>query len=275
MPEQTQANNSNRCFNWFLRSDNRRDQGEALSIRQMVDKMRADHGVDPKRTFVTGLSAGGAMTSVMLATYPEVFAGGGIVAGLPYGCANDTSPLQPTQALQCMSTGQPSSALMGLPGTMPIVAPLPDAVCQLIPIPIPGCSQGNDDAPTSAAEWGDRVRQASSHAGPFPRVSIWHGGADRTVSPVNAESETLQWTNVHGISDEPSAQDTVKGHPRQLFKDAAGDVVVESVRVRAMAHGVPVDPGNGADQCGVAAAFILDVDICSSFFLAKFWGLTE
>ena len=27
------------------------------------------------------------MTSVMLATYPEVFAGGAIIAGLPYGCA--------------------------------------------------------------------------------------------------------------------------------------------------------------------------------------------
>ncbi len=273
MPEQTQANNSNRCFSWFLRSDNRRDQGEALSIRQMVDKMRADHGVDPKRTFVTGLSAGGAMTSVMLATYPEVFAGGGIVAGLPYGCANDTSPLQPTQALQCMSTGQPSSPLIGLPGTVPVVTPLPDAVCQLIPIPIPGCSQGEDDAPTSSAAWGDRVRQASGHAGPFPRVSIWHGGADRTVSPVNAEAETLQWTNVHGISAEPSAQDTVKGHPRQLFKDAAGNVVVETITVRGMAHGVPVDPGSAADQCGTATAFVLDADVCTSLHIARFWKL--
>src|SRR5215211_5615507 len=62
------GNSPNRCFNWFLRSDNRRDQGEALSIRQMADKMRSDHGIDPARVFVTGLSAGGAMTSVRLAT---------------------------------------------------------------------------------------------------------------------------------------------------------------------------------------------------------------
>ena len=33
-------------------------------------------------SIVTGLSAGGAMTSVMLATYPEVFAGGAVIAGL-------------------------------------------------------------------------------------------------------------------------------------------------------------------------------------------------
>jgi poly(3-hydroxybutyrate) depolymerase len=53
-----------------------------------VFRMRRTHSIDPARIFVTGLSAGGAMASVMLATYPEVFAGGGIIAGLPYGAAS-------------------------------------------------------------------------------------------------------------------------------------------------------------------------------------------
>jgi len=87
-PEQQRQNNPNLCFNWFSPGDNRRDAGEALSIRQMVAAVTARHGLDPARVFVTGLSAGGAMTSVMLAAYPEVFAGGAIIAGLPYGCAN-------------------------------------------------------------------------------------------------------------------------------------------------------------------------------------------
>jgi poly(hydroxyalkanoate) depolymerase family esterase len=86
--EQSQANNPNRCFNWFQPHDARRGSGEALSIRQMVTRMRRTHSIDPARIFVTGLSAGGAMTSVMLATYPDVFAGGGIIAGLPYGAAS-------------------------------------------------------------------------------------------------------------------------------------------------------------------------------------------
>jgi poly(hydroxyalkanoate) depolymerase family esterase len=86
-PEQRRANNPNLCFNWFSPGDIRRDQGEALSIRQMIATVVAEHGVDPERIFITGLSAGGAMTSVMLATYPEVFAGGAIIAGLPYGSA--------------------------------------------------------------------------------------------------------------------------------------------------------------------------------------------
>jgi feruloyl esterase len=99
-PEQRTANNANRCFNWFEPGDTRRDQGEALSIRQMVDRTVATYGADRAKVYVTGLSAGGAMTSVMLATYPDVFAGGSIVAGLPYGCATGVG-----SAYTCMNPG--------------------------------------------------------------------------------------------------------------------------------------------------------------------------
>ncbi|MBI0434553.1 esterase [Roseomonas sp. KE0001] len=88
MPEQRRENNGNLCFNWFEPEDTRRDSGEALSIRQMIGWMLEHDGLDPRRVFIAGLSAGGAMTSVMLATYPEVFSGGAILAGLPYGAAS-------------------------------------------------------------------------------------------------------------------------------------------------------------------------------------------
>ena len=61
LPEQTEANNPKTCFNWFLPGDTARDRGEALSIRQMIEKTIGAHGVDRKRVFITGLSAGGAM----------------------------------------------------------------------------------------------------------------------------------------------------------------------------------------------------------------------
>jgi poly(hydroxyalkanoate) depolymerase family esterase len=86
-PEQQWANNPNLCFNWFSGDDAARDKGEALSIREMVAGAHARLGTDPQRVFVTGLSAGGAMAAVMLATYPEVFAGGAVIAGLPFGTA--------------------------------------------------------------------------------------------------------------------------------------------------------------------------------------------
>ena len=87
-PEQRRSNNGNLCFNWYEPRDARRGKGEALSICQMVKHITATHRLDPSRTYVTGLSAGGAMTTVMLATYPELFAGGAVIAGLPFASAN-------------------------------------------------------------------------------------------------------------------------------------------------------------------------------------------
>ncbi|MFI9818784.1 extracellular catalytic domain type 1 short-chain-length polyhydroxyalkanoate depolymerase [Saccharothrix variisporea] len=97
-PQQRSANNANSCFNWFEPGDTRRGYGEALSIKQMVDRTRQDVGATA--AYVSGLSAGGGMTSVMLATYPDVFSGGGVIAGLPYGCANSVA-----SAYNCMNPG--------------------------------------------------------------------------------------------------------------------------------------------------------------------------
>ena len=87
-PEQSRANNPNVCFNWFQPADVARHGGEAESIAQMIVHMLREHRLHPARVYVTGLSAGGAMTASMLATYPELFAGGAIIAGLPHGAAD-------------------------------------------------------------------------------------------------------------------------------------------------------------------------------------------
>ncbi|RZU77344.1 feruloyl esterase [Micromonospora kangleipakensis] len=91
VPQQSSANQSLSCFNWFTEGDINRGQGEALSIRQMVDYAKSNYGLDGNRIHISGLSAGGAMTSVMLATYPDVFAAGSVIAGLPYRCSPPAS----------------------------------------------------------------------------------------------------------------------------------------------------------------------------------------
>lgn len=88
-PEQSRRNNPNTCFNWFVSEDIQRGRGEAASIAQMIVHMTTAHNLDPARVYVTGLSAGGAMANVMLATYPELFRGGAIIAGLPYASAGN------------------------------------------------------------------------------------------------------------------------------------------------------------------------------------------
>lgn len=228
LPEQPSANNSSRCFNWFEAGDIARGSGEALSIRQAVDKVRSDHAGDPARVYVTGLSAGAAMAAVMLATYPEVFAGGAIIAGVPYNCGTDLS-----NAFSCMNPG-------------------------------------SDLTP---AQWGAKVRAASAHAGPWPRVSIWHGDADSTVRPANMTELMQQWTDVHGVDQIADVEDTVGGYPHKVWRNAAGVAVVETYSITGMGHGTPVDPGSGERQCGTAGAFILDVNLCSSWYIGRFFGL--
>lgn len=237
LPQQQQANNSSKCFNWFLPGDNQRDQGEALSIRQMIDKIKADGGINAQKVYVTGLSAGGAMTAVMLATYPELFAGGAIIAGIPYKCAADAN-----EALnQCGVSITPSQ-----------VSPMKD----LTPV-----------------QWGNLVRNASSHRGPFPLVSIWQGTTDTTVNPQDQQELVDQWTDVLGIDQTADTEDTINGQAHKLYKDSNGKVLVETVLIKGMGHGTPIGPGNADDQCGKTAPYILDVGICSSAHIVKFWGL--
>lgn len=55
--------------------------------RRAIIAVRYTYASDPKRVFIVGFSAGGGMAAAMLAAYPAVFAAGGVVAGMPVGCA--------------------------------------------------------------------------------------------------------------------------------------------------------------------------------------------
>jgi len=229
-PQQQPSNNAKNCFSWFLPGDIQRDRGEALSIREMVGHALVSFGIDRRKVFVTGLSAGGAMASVMLATYPEVFAGGAIVAGLPYGCAASVQ-----EAFEVMfAQRSPSERALG-----------------------------------------DSVRAASRHRGPWPRISVWHGTADPIVSASNADNIIRQWTNVQALQGHPTHEEKSAHHTRRIWSDASGKALIEAVSINGMAHGVPIATAMGAEGCGAAGPFFLDVGISSTHQIANFWGLGD
>nr|VFK59246.1 MAG: esterase, PHB depolymerase family [Candidatus Kentron sp. TUN]VFK67843.1 MAG: esterase, PHB depolymerase family [Candidatus Kentron sp. TUN] len=228
LPQQHWHNNPLRCFNWFRPEDTTRDSGESLSIRQMVERMLLDHDLDGRHVYVTGLSSGGAMSSVMLATYPDIFAGGAIVAGVPYHAADDLQG-----AFEAMFTGR----------------------CLM------------------AREWGDRVRAASSHQGPWPRISVWHGDADASVTPVNAEEIIKQWIDTHGLSLMPTVENHVDGYPHRIWQSPQGQNLIESYTITGMSHGQPLDIDGEEHSYGTAAPFFNDVGISSTYRIAEFWGL--
>lgn len=99
-PQQKNANNAHGCFNWFRPSAVARDRGELMSVRQMIEHAIDRHRIDRTRVYIAGLSAGGAMTSAVIATYPGLFAGVAIVAGMPFGTARDA-----VSALRAMKSG--------------------------------------------------------------------------------------------------------------------------------------------------------------------------
>ncbi|GIF46491.1 poly(hydroxyalkanoate) depolymerase family esterase [Asanoa ferruginea] len=100
IPQQSSSNNATSCFNFFETGDTTRGQGEAASIRSMVGYAVSNYGTAADRVYVSGLSAGGAMSAVMLATYPDVFAAGSVVAGIAYRCATSM-----VNAFTCMNPG--------------------------------------------------------------------------------------------------------------------------------------------------------------------------
>lgn len=95
-----QTTDNQACFAWYDPAQARRDKGQALSIKQMIDYVKAHYPVG--EVYVTGASSGGAMTSVMLATYPDVFAAGAVMSAVPFQCSN--TPLSMTA---CMLATQP------------------------------------------------------------------------------------------------------------------------------------------------------------------------
>lgn len=226
-PEQQRSNNPNLCFNWFSPADAARGRGEALSIRQMITVVQTRHGTDARKVFVNGLSAGGAMAAVMLATYPDVFAAGAVIAGMPFGVA-ETVP-------------EAFDRMRGHGG------PAPERLAEL-------------------------VKNASSHSGPWPRLSVWHGTADSTVDQLNASALIAQWRPLHGLPAAPSETDVVNGYPHRVWRDASGRASIEEYSITNLGHGTPLDiAGSGHGE--TAAPFMLDASISSTLLIASFWGI--
>jgi len=232
-PEQVSANNSSLCFNWFDATDQSRDQGEALSIKQMINYMKSHFTIDTTKIFVTGLSAGAGMTSVMLADYPEIFNKGAIMAGLPYKASSSSSTASLAMGGYITKTPSQWSTLVknenpNYLGPFPHVAIFHGTLDLVVNI---------NNATELIKQWTDL------------------NNADQTADATN---NSFQGNSV--------IQQTV-------YNDNANNPVVYYYKITGMGHGISLDTGACPRQGGATGTYAIEENFHSTYWAAYFFGI--
>ena len=166
------------------------------------------------------------MAAALLAAYPETFAAGAVVAGLPVGCASNAG-----EAFLRMHDAGP--------------------------------------AKMTPAAWATLITAQLGHKGRWPRLSIWHGDADRVVDPGNGENLVRQWTALHGLDAAAAVEDQVSpGVTRRTWGNDAAPMV-EAWSIAGLDHGFPV--GEDAARRRPASPWVLGAEIDATDAIARFW----
>ena len=174
--------------------------GDPFGIVSMVRYVIKNFNADSTRVYVTGVSSGAMMTNVLLGAYPDIFSAGSAFAGVPFGC-------------------------------------------------FAGPNSWNDDCAKgritkTAQEWGELVRNAfPGYTGKRPKIQMWHGTDDEVLNFHNLGEAVKQWTNVLGTDTVPESVESdvfQAGWKRRRYKNAKGDVVVETIIEQNQPHNLQV-----------------------------------
>jgi acetylxylan esterase len=177
--------------------------GDTQAIAEMVKYTLSKYNANANRVYATGDSSGAMMTQALMAVYPDVFKGGASFAGVPAGCWSD---------------GWTAASNWG--GT---------------------CASGNDIM--TAQAWGTLVRgMYPGYTGHRPRVQLFHGDADPTINFKNFGEAIKEWTNVLGLSTNPTTTTTgltlgTHQATRQQWQDSCGYVVLDAFESIGGDHG--------------------------------------
>jgi len=206
-PAQAQNANPSRCWNWFKHNHQRRGRGEPALLAGMTLAVTQRYGIDLRRVYVAGLSAGGAMAAILGDAYPELFAAVGVHSGLPTGSATDAR-----SALAAMKGGVPAAAGTAATGrTPPIIVFHGDRDATVHPV------NGERVAAAGAGAAAPELERGRSSRGREYTRRVYREGSGRVV--------VEHWV-VHGAGHAWSG-----GSARGSYTDALGpDATAEMLR---------------------------------------------
>lgn len=234
-PQQQMRNNAGSCFNWFKEKDIEKGTGECESIYQMVVYMKTHYAIDDRQIYITGLSAGGAMTCVMLATHPELFKAGAIFAGGAYKSGRNAVA---SMASMMGINGQKRQVLM-----YHVLAQNPSFTGKYPRVII---YQGLSD-PVVHPHNAELL------------VVQWTGV--HNSSPY-ASKEEYAFKNITDIT-------------RKIYTNSKGDTVVMAYLIEHMGHQIPINPGVKPDEGGTAGLFGWEHNFHSTYQTAVDFGLIK
>ncbi len=232
-PQQNLINNPSLCFNWFSSEDVQKNMGESLSIKEMLKHMIDNSPIDDARIFVYGVSAGAAMSVVLMSNYPEIIDGGAILAGGPF-----MPELTDLKRMELMFTPKDNSAeSLGNPikknnssftGNYPRVVII----------------QGKNDLVVNPKNADLLIKQ----------WSFLHN-VDATLT------DTIASFN--------ESRDVTKFD----FKNSDEETKIVYYEINRMGHSIPIDPGSLPNQGGEKTMYAIDKDFFSTYFIARDFGL--
>jgi poly(hydroxyalkanoate) depolymerase family esterase len=232
-PQQHFPNNPSHCFSWFKKNEIERGNGECESIKQMVDFMLKKFKVDDKRVFITGMSAGAAMSVVMIATQPAMFKAAAIFAGGPY---------------------KPGSNIFSSSGSMAWgVNKTPDEWRELV----------WRENPAFKSKY---PKVIVFHGTKDPVVNI------RNAAELVEQWTCLHKTDTIPYAVD-SAYLGKKDIMRIAYHNKENEEAVAFFKINEMGHALPVDPGYCNNQGGKTGLFATNKQFYSTYYTACEFGL--
>ena len=118
------------------------------------------------------------------------------------------------------------------------------------------------------------MRAAAPPPPRWPKVAVWHGDADATVTPAAAEALARQWCDVHAATRSAALPRASERDTHTAWSGPDGSVVVALHRIAGLGHGAPI-AANGVDGCGTPAPWILEAGLSSTREIARSWDLLK